>query len=318
MEKLIKVLGNLFYLSVDELYIKIIFCGLKISVQKPSIIKARRQNPYYYYVKNNVDITTVPAATGEFRDFQLANLALLIDFDAICKQNNIHYWIDFGTLLGAVRHKGFIPWDDDIDLGIFRDDYNKITDIVNNNTVNPDLCIVYNKKGTFIRVSHKKCNHLFLDLFPVDKYGEVIPVEEQLERSQQIKSLITPIHRDLQYETKQEERRELLAKIRTEQILINELPQDETKMQYVWGIDFNHSWKNWFTNYDEYFPFKTIMFEGYEFPCVNNPDKYLQKVYGNYMAYPKKMRVGHNIFKKRSSEEIESIKTIIKEKGLDK
>ena len=53
-------------------------------------------------------------------------LNLLEQFDKLCRENNLQYFVDSGTLLGAVRHQGFIPWDDDIDVVMFRDDYEKL------------------------------------------------------------------------------------------------------------------------------------------------------------------------------------------------
>lgn len=67
--------------------------------------------------------------TSDVKELWAIELDLLVKFDEVCKKHNIKYWLDSGTLLGAIRHKGFIPWDDDVDVVVMRDGYERLLEV---------------------------------------------------------------------------------------------------------------------------------------------------------------------------------------------
>ena len=291
-------------------YIARVF-GIKIKFPKLEYAIKKKQSPYYYYKKNNIDITTLPPAEGQVRDIQLANLALLKEMDYVCKQAGLKYWIDFGTLLGAVRHKGFIPWDDDIDTGMLRDDYEKIIVAFEKYSRNPDIYVDYCKSlknpcQCCLRVKHKKCPHLFVDIFPYDWYGAILTQDEQRAKTLEIKELRKRMQAKITSK-KLEDTLEIIKQGRDELLANREYIE---KSDLVWGVDFNHGWRNWFVSYDTLFPLSEIEFEGENFPCIIKIHEQLTEVYGNYMAYPKKIGVGHTMFAKLSQEEKEEIEKL--------
>ena len=75
----------------------------------------------------------------------------ILDYVAqFCENHNINYWLDCGTLLGAVRHKGYIPWDDDIDVGMLRGDYDRFCDIFNKESHRYRFVNIDNTPGFYV------------------------------------------------------------------------------------------------------------------------------------------------------------------------
>lgn len=116
------------------------------------------------------------------REIQLAELDILIEFDRICRDNHLKYSLAGGTLLGAVRHNGFIPWDDDIDVCMPRTDYEKFKEIFNVNKTSVDYYLTQdtgkNADYPFVKIQYNKIKieeeglnevrNLWIDIFPID------------------------------------------------------------------------------------------------------------------------------------------------------
>lgn len=133
---------------------------------------------------NNISIREL--TVQELKMMQLLQLDILKEFDRICRKHNIKYTLCGGSMLGAIRHKGFIPWDDDIDVSLLREDYIRFCELckteLNNDkyflqTMDTDneYRLTYGRillnGTTFIRAGQehiKAKNGIFIDIFPRD------------------------------------------------------------------------------------------------------------------------------------------------------
>ena len=286
--------------------------GFKIKIAKREIAKERQENVFYQYKKDKIDITKVPPAQGLLRDIQLANLALLKELAYVCEKNNFKYILDAGTLLGAMRHSRFIPWDDDIDILMFREDYEKIVSAFKNTTRNSDIYAEYHRdKDTnsqyFIKIKHKKCPFLGVDIFPLDTYGKHLSLKEQLKATNKICKILKHLKKEIDPNISNKETKTILTKTMKEKILLSSANENG---DFVYGVDFAHKLKNWFLDRDIVLPLRKIQFEDSKYTTVNKPKEFLKNIYGDYMKYPNKMKILHYSYKNLTSEQLETIKKL--------
>lgn len=122
------------------------------------------------------------------RDLQLKILDMVKEIDAICKKHKINYYLAYGSVLGAIRHKGFIPWDDDFDIMLKYDDYNKFIEVckkeldsnkyfVQTLDTDPNYYLSFGKirniQTTLIEETNKNermINGVYIDVFPLVGY----------------------------------------------------------------------------------------------------------------------------------------------------
>lgn len=240
---------------------------------------------------------------SELRSLQLEMLAILKQFDEICKRHNISYWLDGGTLLGAIRHGGFIPWDDDLDVAMKHEDYNKIKRILQKELKHP---LYFQSIETdngyilpFVKIRNEqipiterdsydifyKFKGIYIDIFSLDyNWYFLNRITSQITQrfrpnSSRSKSLNSIFNRMGHY---------ILPIINKFLKLISKV----YKSSYL-TYDYGVAWPVKLTQND-IFPLKEIEFENTLFPIPNNWEKLLIQNYGDYMKIPlKKERMTH-------------------------
>jgi len=241
-------------------------------------------------------------------------LDILKDIDMFCNKNNIRYSLGYGTLLGAVRHKGFIPWDDDIDILMPRPDYNRFINLFKTENDNNDRKFVTINNYTFtegyyypyVKVTDERtlviennskdiCKGLFVDIFPIDGLPEnqdnAIKFIDKCKKIKDIWSLKMLKLSNCRWTGKIYN---LILKTRYSFLPLKDVVAkiDKTAQSYdydssnyvgapAWGYTHRDRFeKKLFEDYTK------LSFEGYEFWSISNYELYLTQIYGDYMKLP--------------------------------
>lgn len=247
-----------------------------------------------------------------------SEIKILDEFDRICKKNGLKYFFTGGTLIGAVRHKGFIPWDDDIDVGMTRPDFDKFIkcckndlkdefylDYFKSNKNGFRLYAKLNLKNTlFIESSTKNIknidNGIWLDIFPFDNLNKVNS-KSHILKHRMIVTIMKIVNLKLGFKSYLSEYRknhkiimffvDVFAKICPKRLLLNLAhliitSNKNNNSEYIANmtvelVRFKESHRR-----NEVFPVTKLEFEGKKYYCPKEYDKILTKVYGDYMKLP--------------------------------
>lgn len=256
------------------------------------------------------------------RQLQRIEVDILDEIDRICRTNNIRYCLVGGTLLGAVRHRGFIPWDDDLDVAMPRSDYEKFVNVCKSQLSDDYYihCIDSDPKYwlPFIKVRKKYTifeekntaglgcqTGIYVDIFPLDDAKEVDSISKRII-TRFIKEISTIYLYKIGFYKKYDcsfMRRVLYSILSV--VSTRTLQKQQTRLMKHYNCKSADYYVNYGSNYDTikqtmskkvYEPFKEVIFEGKLYYAPNDTDYFLKRLYGNnYMELPpEEKRITHD------------------------
>ncbi len=244
----------------------------------------------------------MPAIGGELALVQEGNFLLLKALKSVCEKHGIGYWILGGTLLGAVRHRGFIPWDDDVDVGMLREDYLKLREALADEPALrlAEYCNNRDHNGRKIFAQVVKLtpaddeSPFWVDILLYDYAGQGETSPDELWKSisavrrgteQQLIAMAGELKKTYWDEivTDTEDRRKIDEAYAQG---MEALPAVEEKSYIYRGIDsFCGAWQRLFPC-ERMMPFVSLEFEGELFPAPKDHEWYLELNFGDYLVLP--------------------------------
>ncbi len=224
---------------------------------------------------------------GFHRDVQNANLMVLREFDRVCATRGFVYMLYDGTLLGAMRHAGFIPWDDDVDVVMPREHYEKIVGVFNAESRIPSLrarLVSPSRRNVFIKIEAVEEPMICIDVFPFDCYAD--DLNEAVERRvrdlrQRLVGLVLP---DKSPDTTYKH----YAALRNKLGMTPVAHDDPECRSVVWPFDKPNCF---FLDSKDVFPVRRLDFEGISMPVPANSVRILKDKYGKTAnVFPLSMR----------------------------